>query len=167
MILICIRPYVWHLMDDELWYPICYVSQKWYSWDCDVWHNRHLDLKIRVLTGHDKLYGRSYTVGLGSSHHIVVEVARIRVSARQITTIRTQLYGRTKIVPPYSWSLNSLYPKRKICRCQKKLSTPGFLSPDAYYVIHRNPRITIFARHNRLDIIVHHPLHAIHMAKYK
>ena len=31
--------------------PIYYVSQKWYFWDCDVWHNRrHLDLKIRVLT---------------------------------------------------------------------------------------------------------------------
>ena len=30
---------------------IYYVSQKWYFWDCDVWHNRrHLDLKIRVLT---------------------------------------------------------------------------------------------------------------------
>ena len=29
---------------------IYYVSQKQYSWDCDVWHNRHLDLKIRVLT---------------------------------------------------------------------------------------------------------------------
>jgi hypothetical protein len=28
----------------------CYVSQQQYSWDCDVWHNRHLDLKIRVLT---------------------------------------------------------------------------------------------------------------------
>jgi hypothetical protein len=27
-----------------------YVSQQQYSWDCDVWHNRHLDLKIRVLT---------------------------------------------------------------------------------------------------------------------
>ena len=50
MILICIWPYVWHVMDDELWYPICYVSQKWYSWDCDVWHNRHLDLKIWELT---------------------------------------------------------------------------------------------------------------------
>ena len=31
--------------------PIYYVSQKCYSWDCDVWHNRrHLDLKIWVLT---------------------------------------------------------------------------------------------------------------------
>ena len=30
--------------------PIYYVSQKWSSRDCDVWHNRHLDLKIRVLT---------------------------------------------------------------------------------------------------------------------
>ena len=29
---------------------IYYVSQKQYSWDCDVRHNRHLDLKIRVLT---------------------------------------------------------------------------------------------------------------------
>jgi hypothetical protein len=29
----------------------CYVSQQHYSWDCDVWHNKHLDLKIRVLTG--------------------------------------------------------------------------------------------------------------------
>ena len=47
------------------------------------------------------------------------------------------------------------------------LSTPGFLSPDACHVIHRNPRITIFARHNRVDIIVHHPLHAIQMAEYK
>ena len=28
----------------------CYVSQQQYSWDCDVWHDRHLDLKIRVLT---------------------------------------------------------------------------------------------------------------------
>jgi hypothetical protein len=28
----------------------CYVSQQQYSWDCDVWHNGHLDLKIRVLT---------------------------------------------------------------------------------------------------------------------
>ena len=38
------------VMDDVLWWPICYVSQKWYSWDCDVWHNGHLNLKIRVLT---------------------------------------------------------------------------------------------------------------------
>jgi hypothetical protein len=29
---------------------IYYVSQKEYSWDCDVWHNRHLKLKIRMLT---------------------------------------------------------------------------------------------------------------------
>ena len=29
---------------------IYYVSQKQYSWDCDVRHNRHLVLKIRVLT---------------------------------------------------------------------------------------------------------------------
>ena len=36
--------------------PIYYVSQKWYSWDCDVWHNRHLDLKIRVFTS---TYGRA------------------------------------------------------------------------------------------------------------
>jgi hypothetical protein len=28
------------------------------------------------------------------------------------------------------------------------LSTPGFLSPDAYYVIHRNPRNIVVARHN-------------------
>jgi hypothetical protein len=27
-----------------------YASQQQYSWDCDVWHNRHSDLKIRVLT---------------------------------------------------------------------------------------------------------------------
>jgi hypothetical protein len=27
-----------------------YASQQQYSWDCDVWHNRHPDLKIRVLT---------------------------------------------------------------------------------------------------------------------
>ena len=26
-------------------YEFCYVSQKWLSWDCDVWHNRHLGLK--------------------------------------------------------------------------------------------------------------------------
>ena len=30
-----------------------YVSQQHYSWDCDVRHNRHLDLKIRVLTQRD------------------------------------------------------------------------------------------------------------------
>jgi hypothetical protein len=29
-----------------------------------------------------------------------------------------------------------------------QLSTPGFLSPDAYYVIHRNPRNIVVARHN-------------------
>jgi hypothetical protein len=28
------------------------------------------------------------------------------------------------------------------------VSTPGFLSPDAYYVIHRNPRNIVVARHN-------------------
>ena len=33
-----------------LCYQFCYVSQKWLSWDCDVWHNRHLGLKIRVFT---------------------------------------------------------------------------------------------------------------------
>jgi hypothetical protein len=33
----------------------CYVSQQQYSWDCDVWHNRHLDLKIRVLTARASL----------------------------------------------------------------------------------------------------------------
>ena len=41
------------------------------------------------------------------------------------------------------------------------LSTPGFLIPDACYAIHRNPRITIFTRHNILDITVHHPLQTI------
>ena len=41
------------------------------------------------------------------------------------------------------------------------LSTPGFLITDACYAIHRNPRITIFVRHNRLDITVHHPLQTI------
>src|SRR4051812_2799611 len=30
------------------------------------------------------------------------------------------------------------------------LSTPGFLIPDACYAIHRDPMITIFARHNRI-----------------
>jgi hypothetical protein len=37
---------------NEWWLMIfnCYVSQQQYSWDCDVWHDRHLDLKIRVLT---------------------------------------------------------------------------------------------------------------------
>ena len=30
------------------------------------------------------------------------------------------------------------------------LSTPGFLNPDTYYAIHRNPKKIIFARHNRL-----------------
>jgi hypothetical protein len=28
------------------------------------------------------------------------------------------------------------------------VSTPGFLSPDACYVIHRNPRNIVVARHN-------------------
>jgi hypothetical protein len=28
------------------------------------------------------------------------------------------------------------------------MSTPGFLSPNAYYVIHRNPRNIVVARHN-------------------
>ena len=41
------------------------------------------------------------------------------------------------------------------------MSTHGFLIPDAYYAIHRNPTITIFVRHNRLDITVHHPLQTI------
>jgi hypothetical protein len=27
------------------------ASQQQYSWDCDLWHNRHSDLKIRVLIG--------------------------------------------------------------------------------------------------------------------
>jgi hypothetical protein len=31
---------------------------------------------------------------------------------------------------------------------RNNLSTPGFLSPDAYYAVHRNPRINVFARHN-------------------
>jgi hypothetical protein len=35
----------------------CYVSQKPSSWDCDVWHNRHLDLKNWVLT-HDNIKGK-------------------------------------------------------------------------------------------------------------
>src|SRR3954462_14969396 len=30
----------------------------------------------------------------------------------------------------------------------EEVSTPGFLIPDACYAIHRNTRITIFARHN-------------------
>jgi hypothetical protein len=30
------------------------------------------------------------------------------------------------------------------------LSTPGFLSPDAYYAIPHNPRTIVFARHDRL-----------------
>jgi hypothetical protein len=30
----------------------CYVSQQQSSWDCDVSHDRHLDIKIRV--GDDK-----------------------------------------------------------------------------------------------------------------
>jgi hypothetical protein len=29
-----------------------------------------------------------------------------------------------------------------------EVSTPGFLSPDAYYAVHRNPRNNVFARHN-------------------
>jgi hypothetical protein len=37
------------------------------------------------------------------------------------------------------------------------VSTPGFLSPDAYYVIPRNPRNIVFARHNRL--ISQHIIH--------
>jgi len=44
---------------------------------------------------------------------------------------------------------------------REKLWTPGFLSPDACYAILRNPRITIFARHNIIDSIVHHPFHNI------
>ena len=47
------------------------------------------------------------------------------------------------------------------------LSTPGFLILDAYYAIHHNPRITIFTRYNRLDIIVHHPLQTIHKVLHK
>jgi hypothetical protein len=30
----------------------------------------------------------------------------------------------------------------------RHVSTPGYLSPDAYYVIHRNPRNIVLARHN-------------------
>ena len=41
------------------------------------------------------------------------------------------------------------------------VSTPGYLIPDACYAIHRNPRITIFARHNRIGTTVHHPLQTI------
>src|SRR4051812_27784704 len=33
---------------------------------------------------------------------------------------------------------------------EARLSTPGFLTPDAYYAIRRNPRKNIFARHNTL-----------------
>ena len=47
------------------------------------------------------------------------------------------------------------------------LSTPGFLIPDARYAIPRNPMITIFARHNGLDITVHHPLQTIHKVLHK
>ena len=31
---------------------------------------------------------------------------------------------------------------------RQQLSTPGFLSPDAYYAIPRNPRKIVVARHN-------------------
>src|SRR3954465_5330582 len=44
---------------------------------------------------------------------------------------------------------------------RSNLSTPGFLIPDACYAIHRNPRITIFTRHNRIGSTVHHPLQTI------
>ena len=68
-ILICVRPYVWFLMDDVLWYPICYVSQKWKSWDCDVWHNRHLELKIRVLTPLEEVHHNLSIKLLNLSQH--------------------------------------------------------------------------------------------------
>jgi hypothetical protein len=42
---------------------------------------------------------------------------------------------------------------------QNHVSTPGFLSPDAYYAIPRNPRNIVFARHNRL--ISQHIIHYI------
>ena len=45
------------------------------------------------------------------------------------------------------------------------LSTPGFLSPDAYYAIPRNPRNIVFARHNRL--ISQHIIHYITSSSYK
>jgi hypothetical protein len=41
--------------------------------------------------------------------------------------------------------------------CQ--LSTLGFLSPDVYYAIPRNPRNIVFAKHNRL--ISQHIIHYI------
>ena len=47
------------------------------------------------------------------------------------------------------------------------LSTPGFLSPDAYYAMHRNPRKIIFARHNSLNIKVPHPLHNVIVLQQK
>ena len=47
------------------------------------------------------------------------------------------------------------------------MSTPGFLSPDdVHYAVHRNPRITVFARHNRIGITVHHLLQAINVLQY-
>ena len=47
------------------------------------------------------------------------------------------------------------------------MSTPGFLSPDdAYYAVHRNPRNTVFARHNRIGVTVHYLLQAIIVLQY-
>ncbi|KAK1604785.1 hypothetical protein QYE76_028458 [Lolium multiflorum] len=42
---------------------------------------------------------------------------------------------------------NDQFMAQIVCR-SCGVSTPGFLSPDAYYVIHRNPRNNVVARHN-------------------
>ena len=61
-----------------------------------------------------ELYSGNYTGGMCSSGRIVVATSRIRVTFRQIPTIRAQLYGCTKKVPPYSWSVNLLYTLEEI-----------------------------------------------------
>ena len=133
-----------------------------------------------IPLGGNQEFSRRRDLGWSQENQGIVFRARRRhvKKPRPRKCLRTQMVGPTwpnsltvcaTLFRP-SW----LFPLRSFsygCSLGEKpavqLSTPKFLSPDACYAIHRNPRITIFVRHNRLDIIVHHPLQTIHMVLHK
>ena len=71
---------------------------------------------FRVSLRTRQLYGRSYTGGPDSSRRIVCRqtLSKMNKKSRWASIfIWAQLYGQTKLVPPYSWSLNSQYLEQR------------------------------------------------------
>ena len=67
---------------------------------------------FRVSEWRRQLYGWNYTGGPDSSRRIVGRQTlstQAKSFEKASISIWPQLYGRTKMVPPYSWSLNSQY----------------------------------------------------------